>query len=225
VKGVVFQNEPDAPPALLEDWLRERELPAETVEVWEQGMPDDPSRFGWVVALGAYNSVTDSEPGWIPAQVDFLRDAVAAQVPVFGICFGGQALSLALGGEISARDPLSFGWFETRTRQPDVVPAGPWVHFNFEQFSVPDGATLLAESPGGPGAFRIGPHLGVQFHPEATPEIIDKWAEDDAERIARHGYFSERIREQGRLHGPRAKHHAFALFDAWWAMHDGGRST
>lgn len=216
MSGVVFQNEPDAPPALLEDWLRARRVTAETVNVWEVGMPSDPRRFEWIIALGAYNSVTDREPEWIPDQVRLLREAVAADVPVLGICFGGQALSAALGGEISAADPLSLGWLEIRTREPELVPAGPWAHFNFERFSVPDGATQVADSPCGPGAFRIGPHLGVQFHPEATPKIVDGWAADDAVRIGRHGFSAERIAEQGRVHGHVAARQAFALFDAWW---------
>ncbi len=40
---------------------------------------------------------------------------------------------------------------------------------------LPPGAELLAENPSGPQAFRHGRHLGVQFHPEVTPAIIDAW--------------------------------------------------
>ena len=216
MRGVVLQNEPYDPPALLGEWLRERQVESETVEVWEMGLPADPLRFDWVVSLGASNSVSDPKPGWIAGEVDFLREAVTGDVPVLGICFGGQALAAALGGEVSTADPPSIGWLETDTREPELVPAGPWVHFNFERFAVPQGATLVARSRGGPGAFRLGPHLGVQFHPEATAEIVNRWASDEAERLARHGVSVEQIREQSRAHGKAAARHAFALFDAWW---------
>jgi GMP synthase-like glutamine amidotransferase len=216
VRGVVLQNESDAPPGVLGAWLRDRRLEAELVEVWDAGLPTDPLAFEWIVALGAANSVSDHEPGWIPAQVEFLRTAIDGDVPVLGICFGGQALSVALGGELSAANPPAIGWVETETRDPDLVPAGPWAHFNFECFSVPEGATLLASSPAGPGAFLHGPHLGLQFHPEATPSIVDDWAGSMAEQLARHGISPERIHEQGRAHGEVAARHAFTLFDAWW---------
>jgi GMP synthase-like glutamine amidotransferase len=216
VRGVVLQNEADDPPAVLGKWLRDRKVESELVEVWNAGLPSDPLGFDWIVALGAANSVSDHEPGWIPAQVEFLRAAIAGDVPVLGICFGGQALSVALGGELSAADPPAIGWLEARTEDPNLVPAGPWAHFNYECFSVPDGATLVASSPAGPGAFVLGPHLGLQFHPEATPSIVDGWASSEAERLARHGISPEQVHEQGQAHGEAAARQAFALFDAWW---------
>jgi GMP synthase-like glutamine amidotransferase len=216
--GVVLHNEDVAPPALLEDWLRERGFSYRTVRTWESGVPDDPREFGWVAALGASDSATQSEPVWIPDEIEFLRRAVDADVPVLGVCFGGQALSLALGGEISHADPLSWGWFEIETEEPDLVPQGPWLHFNYEIFSVPVGATPLARSPAGPGAFRLGPHLGIQFHPEVTPAIVDRWAESEAAQLAELGIEREDLRARGDRLAPQAARQAFRLFDAWRLM-------
>lgn len=220
--GLVLQNEDEAPPALLERWLRERGIPHTTVRAWEQGVPEDPRGHAWVAALGAENSVTDPDPPWIGAEIELLRRAVEAEVPVLGICFGGQALSLALGGEITAADPPCHGWYEIETDEPRLVPPGPWAHYNSEGFSVPAGATRIATSPCGPGAFLVGPHLGVQFHPEATPAIVDEWAEMGAETLARRGVDRDQIRVQGERHGAGAAQQAFALFDAWISRVDGG---
>jgi len=213
--GVVLHNEDAAPPALLENWLRERGIPHRTVRTWEDGVPDDPTEFAWVAALGASDSATQSEPAWIPAEIDLLRRAVDADVPVLGICFGGQALSVALGGEISAADPPSIGWFEIETEDPELLPPGPWAHFNYETLSVPDGATQIARSRRGPGAFRLGPHLGVQFHPEVTPAIFDRWAESEAAKLAELGITQEDLWVQGERFAARAAGEAFELFDAW----------
>jgi GMP synthase-like glutamine amidotransferase len=217
MRGVVLQHAPEDPPALLGAWLRERGIPFDTLEVWNDGLPGDPLEFSWIAALGAHDSATDEEPAWVLAEVDLLRRAVAADVPVLGICFGAQALAAALGAEISPVDPLTIGWLETRTLAPDIVPAGPWIHFNSERFSLPEGATLLARSPGGPAAFRLGPHLGVQFHPEATPGMVNDWAQYYSELLAEHGFSRERLREDGRIHGAAGAAAAFKLFDAWWA--------
>ena len=54
-----------------------------------------------------------------------------------------------------------------------------------DTFGPPEGATVLARSSGGPQAYALGPHLLVQFHPEATAEVISKWLDyDDADFAA-----------------------------------------
>jgi GMP synthase-like glutamine amidotransferase len=55
-----------------------------------------------------------------------------------------------------------------------------------DTFGPPDGATVVARTEAGPQAFTLGPHLLVQFHPEATAEIVSAWlAYDDADfRVA-----------------------------------------
>jgi len=213
--GLVLQNENEAPAALLEDWLHERGMAHTTVHSWARGVPDDPREYGWVVALGASDSATQTEPAWVPDEIEFLRRAADADVPVLGICFGGQALSVALGGEISPADPMSVGWFEIETTEPELVPRGPWLHFNYETFSIPDGATQIARSPRGPGAFRIGPHIGLQFHPEVTPAIVEEWAESEAAKLAELGVEREDLRAQGERHADAAAKEAVRLFDAW----------
>jgi GMP synthase-like glutamine amidotransferase len=217
MSGVILQNDPDDDPSLLGEWLQEQAIPFETIEVWRNGVPGEPGEFDWVVALGSKCSATDEEPGWVPAEVDFLRRSVASDVPVLGICFGGQALARALGAEISSADPLSVGWFETRTHDPSLVPAGPWLHLNFERFSVPDGATLIAESPSGTDAFSLGPHLGLQFHPEATPPQVDIWLDDLSEELIERDVEIDALRMQGREHGDAAAGQAAELFAAWHA--------
>lgn len=217
-RGLVIQNDILDPPAILGDWLRERRIPFETVAVWEDGLPADPSEFAWIAALGSRHSVTDADPRWIRGEVDLLRKAVAADVPVLGICFGGQALAVALGGQVSPADPVGIGWLEIRTYEPDLVSRGPWLHFNSERFSVPGGATLVASIDDAPSAFRLGPHLGVQFHPEATPSLAGRWADHYVEWLGEQGLSPGRIREQARLHGAAAPARTFALFDAWWVV-------
>jgi GMP synthase-like glutamine amidotransferase len=216
--GVVLHNEDVAPAALLGDWLRERQIPHRTIRTWESGVPDDPREFAWIAALGSSHSASQSDPAWILAEVDLLRRAVDADVPVLGICFGGQALSVALGGGVADSDQPVWGWFETETEEPDLVPAGPWAHVHEQVFSVPPGATRIATAPAGPDAYRVGPHLGLQFHPEATPAIVDRWAEDEAAKLPELGVDRTALREQGERVATRASAEAFRMFDAWRAL-------
>jgi GMP synthase-like glutamine amidotransferase len=56
------------------------------------------------------------------------------------------------------------------------VPTGPWLAWQHDVITLPPDAVTLAHNRLGPQAFRLRRHLGVQFHPEATPEDLAGWA-------------------------------------------------
>lgn len=215
-QGVILQNEDEAPPGLLVDWLEDRAIPYTLVEVWREGVPDDPREFGWVCALGADDSTNQSEPAWIPREIEFLREAVDAGVPALGICFGGQALARALGARVGPAPRRCAGWYEVRPEPgTDLLTPGPWVHFNREHFEVPEGATKLGAGPNGPAGYVLGPHMGLQLHPEATPEILEGWVSREEGDLAAAGFDPEAIRADTRRYADAARRQAFALFDRW----------
>jgi GMP synthase-like glutamine amidotransferase len=65
---------------------------------------------------------------------------------------------------------------ETAESAPKCLTDGPWMQWHYDRFSVPSGATVLAESPVGPQAIVCGRALGLQFHPEATESIVRQWS-------------------------------------------------
>lgn len=142
-----------------------------------------------------------------------LRSALRAEVPVLGLCWGGQALAVAMGGRVAPAPAPEIGWLSVPSTDPDL-PEGPWLHYHYEAFTVPPGATELARSPAGASAFRAGRHLGLQFHPEATAAMGASWGRADPNQPA--AAVRALAREGARCEGP-ARPQAFALFDAWYA--------
>ena len=165
--------------------------------------------------LGSHSSAAASEPDWVGGEAKLIRSAIAEDVPVLGICFGGQALSLALGGEVHPTPILEGSWDEGIEILDEQIPPGPWLNLHFESFTLPPGAELLARSAAGPSAFRDGPHLGVRFHPEVTPEIVAAWSE--RYRPAHPEVDYERLARDGEANRAAAPARAFALFDRWLA--------
>ena len=214
--ALVLQHGPLGPPGVLGTWLSARGIAAEVHPMWEARPRPDPSAFGLVASLGSEHSVTQASPAWIGEELDLLRRAVAAGTPVLGLCFGGQALARVLGGVVAAIPEPQIGWLPVDTRAAGRIPAGPWLHFHFESFSVPPGAAELARNAAGPAAFVQGPHLGVQFHPEVTPEIAAAWARVVPGRLEAAGTTPDGLRAAGVRHGEAAARQAHALFDAWW---------
>ena len=77
----------------------------------------------------------------------------------------------------------------------------------------PDGAERSAH---GGWAFRHGPHLGLQFHPESTTDIVAGWASKDREKLASIGITNgPELIEAPDERKVAARQAAFRLFDAF----------
>jgi GMP synthase-like glutamine amidotransferase len=133
-----------------------------------------------VIILGAVWSVyEDSISSWIGAELDWIRAADAAGIPVLGICFGAQALTAALGGQVERAPRMEIGWTTLETLDPDLIDEGPWLEFHGDLCVPPPQARVLALSDLCVQAFSIGPHLAVQFHPEVDAAQLGRWLTDE----------------------------------------------
>jgi GMP synthase (glutamine-hydrolysing) len=99
----------------------------------------------------------------------------AAGVPVFGICYGFQAMVLALDGQVAHTGGNEFGRTQLTVSAPGTLLRGlpasqqVWMSHGDEVTASPAGFTVLASSAGAPvAAFEdVSRRLaGVQFHPE-----------------------------------------------------------
>jgi len=80
-----------------------------------------------------------------------------------------------MGGSVQLAPEGELGWNQVMTAVPDIVAEGPWMQWHKDAFTPPADAEILAKSPAGVQAIRVRNHLGVQFHPELTPAIVESW--------------------------------------------------
>lgn len=218
-RALVLQHQHNAPPALLADWAAAREVGLEVVRADTADALPGPDRFDCAIALGSDHSAGAGSPAWVARELDWLRLAHAAALPVLGICFGAQALAVALGGAVGRAQQLEIGWVYVQSDAVDLVEPGPWFTWHEDVIVLPPGATEIARNAVGPQAFVAGASLGVQFHPEVTPDVTAVWAARPrgVSQLAHAGLQLERLVHQGRRNGPRARAAAFRLFDAFLA--------
>ncbi|TVR18811.1 MAG: glucosyl-3-phosphoglycerate synthase [Wenzhouxiangella sp.] len=150
--------------------------------------PEDLDDVGGVLVLGGVMSAVDPEHHpWMPAELRWLQEAVAHEVPVLGICLGAQLLATALGGEVVPRGVPQVGAIPLRRTQrgrDDPVVSG-WrdgtpalfVHED-EVSSLPPDAQPLLEGGDGIPAWRFGSAVAVQFHPEVDAATLARWTAD-----------------------------------------------
>ncbi|HWS81187.1 MAG TPA: type 1 glutamine amidotransferase [Rubrobacter sp.] len=215
---LIRQHEEMTPPGLLVEWLEDRGISYEVNYSYKDGSIPDPSDYSFVASLGSPYGPNDTHEPGVLAELELVGAAVEKDVPVLGLCFGGEVLSAVLGGRVERAPVPELGWREIETDDPGAIPSGPWLEWHYERFTTPPGAVEVARTADAVQAFRLGPHLGVQFHPESTVEIVADWAGADTENLAKLGIGDGRDllaippeREEA------AREAAFRLFDAFLA--------
>jgi GMP synthase-like glutamine amidotransferase len=138
--------------------------------------------FDLLVVLGSIESATDGSVPWIAPERRLVAASVEHDVPVLGVCFGGQLLAQVLGGAVSRAVRPEVGWRRLDTIDPSRVPAGPWLDWHEDAFTCPPGAEPVARTDVSLHAFVQGPHTGLQFHPEVTRTVVEAWIGDARER-------------------------------------------
>lgn len=183
-RALFIRHDPDAYPGYVGQRLAARgfdNIDLEIAPSLGQSNPviefGDPGAYDLIVPLGSVWSVYDDETigNWIGPELAFLAEAHERDIPMLGICFGGQALSAALGGTVSASPEPEVGWRTFSTDVPHAIAAGPWMQWHYDRFTVPDGAVELARNDVGPQAFVKDRTVGLQFHPEVSANIVHGW--------------------------------------------------
>jgi GMP synthase-like glutamine amidotransferase len=134
-----------------------------------------PDAIDVLVILGSPEAAYDDTVPWLADELTYLRRTLDADIPVLGICFGAQLMARALGGSVARAVRPERGFVTLGSADPEIVPAGTWMEFHYDAFTLPPGASPLARSDVGLQAFTFGPNLGVQFHPEITPDVLASW--------------------------------------------------
>jgi GMP synthase (glutamine-hydrolysing) len=159
--------------------------------------------YGAVLVFGGAMHVDQEDRHrWLRDELELLRRLLADDVPLFGVCLGGQLLAKALDAPVRRMPSPEVGWFEvalTPEAADDAVFGGLPGRFSSFQwhsyaFELPAHGVLLARNERCRQAFRAGEAAwGLQFHAEVTPAIVAGWIDSskpededapiDAERL------------------------------------------
>jgi len=174
-------------------------------------VPEGIRAFDRVVSLGSEQAADDDSVPWQAVEQATLRAAVEAEVPILGICFGSQSLARALGGGVRRAARPEIGRWVSVGAQAADFDDGPWFEWHRDEILPPPDATILARNDSGVQAFRLGPHVGLQFHPEVDEAIVGAWADASREDAT----VPPGVREEtARMLAGSVRERAFALFDA-----------
>ena len=217
-RTLILQHEEPTPPGHMTNWLAEQGAQVEVFRIDKRDEKDDevnPRDYDLIVSLGSEFAAFDDAIPFVQREVKLYHQAIEADVPILGLCFGGQMLARVLGARLFRAEEAEIGWLPVRTHDPELVSTGPWFQWHFDSFSAPPGAKLIAETDAAPQAFVSGRNLGLQFHPEVTPEIMDEWVRAYPHELEAEGVDPQGLLAETRQRAGQAKQTTWRLLNAF----------
>jgi GMP synthase-like glutamine amidotransferase len=194
---LVVQHEDGTGPGLVGAVLEADGLRLEVRHPWAgETLPASLAGYAGLLVLGGAPNCEDDEAApWLPDVRRLVREAVAEDVPLLGICLGAQITASCLGGKVLRRAGVAEIGAVPLRRLPAIegdpvlgeVPEGAlaaqW-HWD-DIVALPPGAVpLLTGDNCVHQAFRLGRTAwGVQFHPEVLGVEVAAWAQADADAV------------------------------------------
>lgn len=183
-----------------------------TVNVKKDDIPHDPEQYAAIVILGGYVSVYENLP-YLNKEQELIRNAKQHQVPLLGICLGSQLIAQALDGRVYKAEQKEIGWFDVTINNEGMNDIFKGIannnmkvfQWHGDTYELPNSATLLASSDLYPQAFRIDNTIGILFHLEVTPEMIQKWIDNYGPEMKEAGVTADVI-----LNGKKAEFESLA---------------
>ncbi|MEN6610673.1 MAG: type 1 glutamine amidotransferase [Methanoregulaceae archaeon] len=180
--AVIFQHAGNEPAGIFEEVLARHNVPFKYVKIFETNEVPDLDSASHLIFMGGPMSVNDEqELPWLCNEKALIRESVAKNRPVLGICLGSQLIASAFGGRVYP-SVTENGWRIIRRSGAGLLSGFPdsfrVFQLHGETFDIPQGGTLLCTGDAVRNqALSVGSATGLQFHLEPTRELISDWAQ------------------------------------------------
>lgn len=206
---LVIQPDEKAPLARFSHWLAHYGADTTVIQPFRgDKIPTELAADGLIVLGGSMDAYAVAQFPWLEDIKVLYQQAAKANIPTLGICLGAQLLAVTFDGEVtvaSSSGPeigvVDIEWTDESVDDPlvgDLSAPFRAMAFHYDGISeLPEDAVLLGRGDQYSNqVFRLDNAVGVQFHPEATPELFHNWcASDVADKPEMTEFFAEKIRQ------------------------------
>lgn len=155
--------------------------------------------FDWLIVMGGpMNIYEEFQYPWLIEEKQFIKQAIAQDKTVIGICLGSQLIADILGSPVYSGKYKEIGWFPIELTTEAInselfktfSPQLTVFHWHGDTFDLPPGATRLAYSEACQNqAFLYGNKvLGLQFHLESTPASVTQMLQHCSDELVEGKY-------------------------------------
>ncbi len=198
------------------------------------GRPPYPSvhvnKYDGLVILGGPMGVYEADKfPHLTDEIRHIKEAIALDKPVLGICLGAQLIAAALGAEVKPQKTPEIGWYDVSLtdegkKDPilrELAATEKIFQWHGDTFSLPTGALWLAKTEAcRHQAFRYGDRVyGFQFHLEVDEPMIERWLKlpVNSEQLCAMGdpEIAAKIKAETHLHIAHLKHLSHKVFSRY----------
>ncbi len=170
----------EATPGAVGTWVQARGHSTSATHLYAAEPLPTPADVDLLVVFGGPMNVDQTaDYPWLAVERAFIRQCIAADCAVLGLCLGAQLVAAALGASVRQHAHAEIGWFPIEwTAEAQAInwlaalPSPLTVlHWHGDSIELTPAMRLLARSDGcSVQAFSVGQRvLGLQFHLEITP--------------------------------------------------------
>lgn len=164
-------------------------------------VPGNLDRYSGLIILGGPMNVYEEDKyPFLKDEDRLIKKAMDRNVPILGICLGGQLIAKASNATVRKGVKKEIGWYELNLTPggrkdtifkdfPEKLTVFQW---HGDTFDIPEDATHIARSALFPNqAFRIGDNVyGLQFHLEVTGDMIRRWISEYQDELSSLNYIN-----------------------------------
>lgn len=168
----------------IEHWINKKNFSLSTTKLYEDSAFPNLNDFDWLIVMGGpMGAYEEDKYPWLRDEKIFIKNAIASNKIVLGICLGSQLIAEALGSKVFPNKEKEIGWFPVKLTQSgknnkifDSFPEDVTVlHWHGDTFDLPGDAEHLAESSCTKNqAFVFNKAIGLQFHLEVDEPNLKK---------------------------------------------------
>ncbi len=170
----------------IEPWLSGNSHEVTCTRLWaDEKFPNIGNIDGLIVMGGPMGVYDEAQCPWLAAEKAFIKEIIAQDKPVLGICLGAQLIAEVLGSKVWKNEHKEIGFFPMIGKNAILPVQFTAFHWHGDTFGIPNGAVHLASSEATENqAFLYKDNvLALQFHLETTEESLMRLYENARDEI------------------------------------------
>ena len=191
-----IQHMPFEYPGSITDWATEKNYATSYTKIFEEANFPAPDSFDMLVIMGGVMGVyEEDEYDWMKAEKSFIKNSIAANKKVLGICLGAQFIAEALSAKVFPHTKKEIGWFEvekviSHKLSNNLPQTFTTFHWHGDTFTLPNNATHLFKTQACElQAFVYKDHVaGLQFHLEVKEDLLNGMTENERSELIKADY-------------------------------------